>query len=68
MKYKPRFILRNRFVLVVDIVLTIASALGAFVLRLEGYQFYFYLSNAYWLIAVSLVIKPIVYYLFGLPH
>jgi FlaA1/EpsC-like NDP-sugar epimerase len=66
MKSKPRFILRNRFVLLVDIILTIAAALGAFALRLEGYQFYYYLTNAYWLIAVSLVIKPIVYYLFGL--
>jgi FlaA1/EpsC-like NDP-sugar epimerase len=66
MNVKPRFMLRNRFVLLVDLCVTIGAAMGAFVLRLEGPLFYYYLPNAYWLVAVGLLIKPAVYYLFGL--
>jgi len=66
MNAKPRFMLRNRFVLLVDIFVTVGAAIGAFALRLEGPLFYYYLPNAYWLVAVSLLIKPAVYYLFGL--
>jgi len=63
---KPRPKIRNRIVLLVDILLTIASILGAYALRLEGIYFYFYLPSAYWMIGVSVLIKPVVYYLFGL--
>ncbi|OIO88018.1 MAG: hypothetical protein AUK02_04320 [Anaerolineae bacterium CG2_30_58_95] len=58
--------MRNRFVILIDLLLTIASVMGAYALRLEGTYFYFYLPSAYWLIAVSLIIKPMTYYLFGL--
>lgn len=41
--------------------------LGAYVLRLElGAAFMFYLPSAYWMIGVSLVIKPFIYRYFGL--
>ncbi len=66
MKFKSRFLLRNRYLFTIDLLLTVAAALGAFFLRLEGVLFYYYLNNMYWLIGVSLVIKPMVYYLFGL--
>jgi FlaA1/EpsC-like NDP-sugar epimerase len=66
MKVKSRFQIRNRYVLLIDLFLTAASVLGAHVLRLEGYSFFFYLPSAYWILGVSLVVKPVVYYLFGL--
>jgi FlaA1/EpsC-like NDP-sugar epimerase len=66
MNTKSRLNIRNRVVVLIDLLLTIASVMGAYALRLEGTYFYFYLPSAYWLIAVSLIVKPIVYYLFGL--
>lgn len=65
MKSKPN--IRNRYVLLLDLVFIIISVLGAYALRLElGALFYFYLKSAYWMIAVSLVIKTLVYYSFGM--
>lgn len=66
MTAKTRFQIRNRYVLLVDLFLTAASVLGAYALRLEGNYFYFYLPSAYWMIGVSLLLKPIIYYFFGL--
>jgi FlaA1/EpsC-like NDP-sugar epimerase len=64
---KIRINIRNRYVLIGDLALIIISVLGAFVLRLEvGASLVDYLPVAYWMIAVALVIKPIVYQLFGL--
>ncbi len=59
--------IRNRYLLLGDLALTIVSVLGTFVLRLEvGPSLTQYMPVAYWMIAVSLVIKPLTYYLFGL--
>ncbi len=59
--------IRNRYLLLGDLALTIVSVLGTFVLRLEvGPSLTQYMPVAYWMIAVSLVIKPVTYYLFGL--
>jgi FlaA1/EpsC-like NDP-sugar epimerase len=66
MKVKNRFQIRNRYVLLVDVFLTAACVLGAYALRLEGSFYYQYLPSAYWMIGASLLLKPIVYYLFGL--
>jgi FlaA1/EpsC-like NDP-sugar epimerase len=66
MKTKSRFQIRNRYVLLADILLTIAAVLTAFALRLEGGFFYFYLSSAYWIIGVGVIVKPLTYYFFGL--
>jgi len=66
MRAKNRLPIRNRHILIVDILLTIAAVMGAYALRLEGTLFYSYLAGAYWMIGVSIVIKPIIYYLFGL--
>ncbi len=59
---------RNRYVLLADVLLIAISALGSYVLRLEiGEDFFrFYFQGALWLLGVSLVIKPLVYYWFGL--
>jgi FlaA1/EpsC-like NDP-sugar epimerase len=65
MKTKPRFKIRNSYVLLFDIFLTIASVAGAFALRLDVY-FYLYLPAVYWMIAISLAVKLSIYYFFGL--
>ena len=65
MKSKPN--IRNRYVLLLDIIFIIFSVLGAYALRLElGALFYFYLPSAYWMIAVSLLVKTFVYFVFGM--
>ncbi len=65
MRAKPN--IRNRYVLIVDLLLIAISVLGTFVLRFElGPLFYQYLPFAYWMMAAALVIKPAVYYFFGL--
>jgi len=64
---KPKPIVRNRYIVIVDMILTVIAVLGAYALRLElGALFFFYLPSAYWMIGVSLVVKIPTYYLFGL--
>ncbi len=62
-----QILLRSRLLLLIDLLLIVVSALGSFALRTDlGPLFIYYLPAAYWLIGVSLVIKPIVYHGFGL--
>ncbi|TLM97371.1 polysaccharide biosynthesis protein, partial [bacterium] len=50
-----------------DIILTAASVLGAYALRFElGKQFYDYLPSALWMIGAAVILKPFIYYLFGI--
>jgi len=64
-KYKPN--IRNRYILLGDLLLIVISVLGSYVLRLElGPALTFYMPSAYWMICVSLIIKPLVYTFFGL--
>ncbi|MEZ0394888.1 MAG: nucleoside-diphosphate sugar epimerase/dehydratase [Anaerolineales bacterium] len=64
----PRLQIRNRFVLAFDLAVIVLSALGSYALRLEmGPDFFrYYLQGALWLTGLSLLIKPLVFYLFGL--
>lgn len=65
MKIHPN--IRNRYVLLGDMLLIIISVLASYALRLElGPLFYFYFPSAPFMVIVGLLIKPIVYYLFGL--
>jgi len=65
MRGKP--VLRNRTLFFVDIILTAAAVLGGYALRFElGAQFYDYLPSAYWMIGAAVVLKPTIYYLFGM--
>ncbi|MBI9048600.1 MAG: polysaccharide biosynthesis protein [Anaerolineaceae bacterium] len=65
MKAKPN--IRNRYVMMGDLILIVATVLGSYVLRLElSPAFYTYLPSAMWLLGASLIIKPLVYYFFGL--
>lgn len=64
---RRKFTVRNRYILLGDLVFIIISVLGSFVLRFElGSSFYDYLPFAYWMIGVALIVKPVVYYFFGL--
>jgi FlaA1/EpsC-like NDP-sugar epimerase len=64
---RPRFLLNSRLLFLVDLFLIVVAALGAFALRLDiGPRFKFYLETAYWLIGVSLLVMPPVFYFMGL--
>lgn len=65
MKMRPH--IRNRYLLISDIIMIGVSVLGAYVLRLElGAAFSLYLPSAYWMVGVGLLIKPLIYHYFGL--
>ncbi|MBN2677352.1 MAG: polysaccharide biosynthesis protein [Anaerolineaceae bacterium] len=58
---------RNRYILIGDILLMLIAVLGGYVLRLElGAAFIFYFPSALWMMGTAVLIKPIVYFLFGL--
>ncbi len=59
--------IRNRHLFAGDFVLTIVSILSAYILRLELVEVFsnYYLSLI-WMIGLSIVIKPVIYYLYGL--
>lgn len=64
---KNRVTLRNRYILLLDLLVIVISVFGAYAIRFElGEAFFFYLPSAYWMIGVALIIKPVVFYLFGL--
>jgi len=64
---KPRLFLRNRIMLLGDLIIIVISALGSFALRTDlGPLFNFYLTQALWLVAIGLMVKPLVYYFYGL--
>ncbi|MBE9523640.1 MAG: polysaccharide biosynthesis protein, partial [Chloroflexi bacterium] len=71
-EFLPKFPLtavpkRNRLLLAGDIFLVVVAVLGSFVLRLElGPLFGYYFPQAIWMTLLSLIIKPVVYYFFGL--
>jgi len=65
MKTKPT--IRNRYLLLLDLFLITVAVLSALALRVElGPLFFFYLPFAYWVIGVALVVKPLVYFGFGM--
>ncbi len=64
---KPPIQIRNRFFLLADLVLIVTSVLASFALRLDiGPAFASYLPQAWLMVGIALVVKPTVYYLFGL--
>ena len=64
---RSKFRFPNRLLLIGDLVLIIASVFGSFALRLElGPVFVFYLPQAVTMMVVALLVKPFVYYYFGL--
>lgn len=58
---------RNRFVLLGDLILIIIVVLGSYALRLDlNTLFPFYTPSIIWMICVALVVKPLIYHEFGL--
>ncbi len=67
MRTRPIFQIRNRFLLVADLVLLVTSVLASFALRLDlGPNFFSYLNHAWLMVGIALIVKPVVYYIFGL--
>ncbi len=59
--------LRNRIFLVGDIFLIVVAVMGSFALRFElGGMFRYYLPQAWRMAFLAILIKPLVYHLFGL--
>ena len=65
MKDKTPIRLRNRFLVLIDIILTIVSVVVAFALRLDD-VFLLYSRAIVWVVIIALLVKPGVYFLFGL--
>lgn len=64
---KRKINIRNRYLFIGDILIIFISVLGSYAIRLElGSQFFVYLTSAYWMIGISLAVKPLTYYFFSL--
>jgi FlaA1/EpsC-like NDP-sugar epimerase len=64
---KPLFQIRNRYLLLADLVMIVMSVLASFALRLDiGPVFSFYLPSAWTMVLIAILLKPTIYYLFGL--
>ncbi len=64
---KPHFLSRNRIVLVGDLLLIIVCVLGSIILRIPfGARLYDFRFQIVTMLVVALLVKPVVYYLFGL--
>jgi FlaA1/EpsC-like NDP-sugar epimerase len=64
---KPHFLARNRTVLIGDLLLILVCVLGSFVLRVPlGARLYDFRYQILTMIGVALLVKPLVYYQFGL--
>lgn len=64
---KSKTTIRNRYILLLDLLLVAASVFGSYGLRFEwGQQFFDYLPSAYWMLGAALILKPLAYYLFGM--
>jgi len=59
--------IRNRYILIGDLILILISVIGSYILRVELLAvFYNYSYSLLWMMGISIIIKPVVYYLFGL--
>ena len=64
---KPSQPIRNRFLLAGDLLLIVTSVLASFALRLDlGPTFVYFMPQAWLMIGLALLVKPTVYYFFGL--
>ncbi len=64
---KPTQPIRNRFLLAGDLLLIVTSVLASFALRLDlGPTFVYFMPQAWLMVALALLVKPTVYYFFGL--
>jgi FlaA1/EpsC-like NDP-sugar epimerase len=66
MKTNIRSRFPNGLVILADIIITVVAITAAFALRLAGDTVTNYIGSLYWMILISLLIKPAIYYFFGL--
>lgn len=65
MKGRPN--IRNKYILLGDLLFIVIVVLGSYVLGFEMDALFFqYLPSAYWMVGVALLVKPLIYYFFGL--
>jgi FlaA1/EpsC-like NDP-sugar epimerase len=57
--------MRNRYVLLADMPIVALAALGAFVLRFDWF-FARFQHEFFWYVAAALIVKPVVFYAFGM--
>ena len=66
-KHRPILQIRNRTLLLADLVLIVTAVLASFALRLDvGPLFNYYLPSVWTMVAIAIIVKPLVYYIFGL--
>ncbi|MBT3322682.1 MAG: polysaccharide biosynthesis protein [Anaerolineae bacterium] len=65
-KNSPKLRLRNRYVLIGDLLVIVISVMGSFALRLDTGELPFYSPAILAMIVVALAIKTPIYYFFGL--
>ena len=59
--------IRVRYILLGDVFLTIISILASYILRLELVEIFpTYQISALWMLGISIIVKPVVYYFFGM--
>ena len=63
---KPSLKLRNRYVLIGDLLVIVISVMGSFALRLDAGGLPFYFPAMLVMIVVALLVKTPIYYFFGL--
>jgi FlaA1/EpsC-like NDP-sugar epimerase len=67
LKLRKLIKMRGWTLLIGDLILTVVSVLGSFALRLDiGPLFVWYLPALYWFLGIALIVKPLVYFSFGL--
>jgi FlaA1/EpsC-like NDP-sugar epimerase len=63
---KSHFNVRNRYLLLADLILIVISVLVSFALKLELDNLYPYYRAIFVMAVISLAVKPVIYYSFGL--
>ncbi len=59
--------IRNRYLLIGDIILSLISVLGSYIIRLELINMFpTYVPSLLWMLGIAAVIRPVVYYFFGI--
>jgi FlaA1/EpsC-like NDP-sugar epimerase len=59
-------VVRNRYFLLADIFFVAVAAISAFVIRFDTFQVWPHLAQAWFLIPLAIIIRPPLFYLFGL--
>ncbi len=63
---KPHLYVRNRYLLLADLILIVISVLVSFALKLELDNLFPYYRAIFVMVVISLAVKPVIYFSFGL--